>query len=234
MSLSAFIISGTQPKRVILRAIGPSLPVSDKLADPVMELHSSDGSLIDSNDNWNQHRGDVLATSVPPDDERESAIVTTLLPGSYTAIVSGVSNTTGVALVALYDLDPSSGSRIANISTRGRVETDDNVVIGSFIIGGDQPTTVIVRAIGPSLGISDSLNDTTLELHDGNGTVIAYNDDWQSDQPQEIINSTIPPNDPRESAVVQTLAPGNYTAIVRGKNNTAGVALVEVYNLETN
>lgn len=171
---------------------------------------------------------------VAPLDEHESAIVATLLPGAYTAILRGTNETSGVALVELYDLTPASNSRIANISTRGKVETGDNVMIGGFIIGGDQPTSVIVRAIGPSLAaesVTGALTDTTLALHDGNGALIAENDDWRDDQPQEIIDSTVPPTDEREAAIVRTLQPGNYTAIVRGKNETSGVALVEVYNL---
>ncbi len=231
--IGGFIVTGAEPKKVILRAVGPSLPVAGKLADPSLQLYGADGKVIAQNDNWNAHRTEVLTTGVPPLDEHESAIVTTLQPGSYTAILRGLGNSTGVALVELYDLEPAK-SRIANISTRGRVETGDNVMIGGFIIGGDQPTKVIVRAIGPSLGsrgVAGALSNPTLDLHDGNGTKFASNDDWQSHQAQEIVASAVPPTDLRESAIVRTLAPGNYTAIVRGKNDSAGVALVEVYNL---
>jgi YVTN family beta-propeller protein len=235
--IGGFIITGTEPKKVILRAIGPSLPVAGKMADPRLELHGPSGALIAQNDNWNSHRDDVLASNTPPADEHESAIVATLAPGGYTAIVRGLGNTTGVALVELYDLQSNTNSRIANISTRGKVETGDNVMIGGFVIGGGQPTKVIVRAIGPSLGthgVAGALADTTLALHDGNGTKFAENDDWQSDQAPDIIASTVPPTDPREAAIVRTLLPGGYTPIVRGKNDTSGVALVEVYNLEPN
>ena len=147
----------------------------------------------------------------------------------------GLADTSGVALVELYDLTPDSNSKITNISTRGKVETNDNVMIAGFIIGGDQPTKVIVRALGPSLAGSNVpgvLNDTTLELHDSNGAAIAFNDDWQSDQAQEINDTNLAPPDPREAALVRTLQPGVYTAILRGKNTATGVALVEVYNLE--
>ncbi len=232
--IGGFIISGSEPKKVILRAIGASLPLAAKLVDPMLELHSAT-ALVAENDNWNSTRSDVLSSGVSPTDEHESAIVATLQPGTYTAVLRGAGGTTGIALVELYDLTPESNSRIANISTRGKVETGDNVMIGGFIIGGDQPTKVIVRAIGPSLGergVAGALADTTLALHDGNGAKFAENDDWQSDQAQEIIDSTAPPTDAREAAIVRTLAPGNYTAIVRGKNETTGVALVEVYNLE--
>lgn len=234
--IGGFIIRGTEPKKVLLRAIGPSLPVAGKLADPLLDLHDSTEVLIARDDNWNSHRTTVLATGAAPNDEHEATIVTALSPGNYTAIVRGLSNTTGVALVELYDLEPGK-SRIANISTRGKVETGDNVMIGGFIIGGNQPTKVIVRAIGPSLaarGVDGALADTTLSLHNGNGVKFAENDDWKSDQAGEIIASTIPPDDPREAAIVRTLTPGNYTAIVHGKNETTGVALVEVYNLEQN
>jgi len=236
--IGGFVISGTEPKKMIIRAMGPSLPVPGKLADPVLALHASDGSVLAQNDNWNARRTDVLSTGFVPNDEHESAIVTTLQPGAYTAILRGLGGTAGVALVEVYDLSPESNSRIINISTRGKVETADNVMIGGFVIGGDQPTKVMVRALGPSLaahGVPGVLADTNLNLHDSNGAIIASNDDWQTDQKQEIIDSNIPPpGDPRETAIVRTLAPGPYTAIVRGKNNVTGVALVEVYNLEPN
>jgi subtilisin family serine protease len=238
VEIGGFIIQGDQPKKVVLRAVGPSLSAYGlpAVTDPVLELHDSTHAVIATNDNWNSHRQDVLATGLAPKDEHESVIVTTLAPGAYTAILSGLNGATGTALFELYDVDPTN-SRIANISTRADVGTGDNVMIGGFIIGGDQPTKVIVRAIGPSLtqyGVSGALADPTLELHDGSGTLIYQNDDWQSDQQQEINDTGLAPHEPHESAIVQTLQPGNYTAIVRGKNNTSGVALVEVYNLETN
>ena len=233
--IGGFIITGTERKKVLLRALGPSLSVPGALADPRLELHAADGRLIAFNDNWNSHRLEVLASTIPPGDEHEAALVATLPPGAYTAIVQGVGGASGIASVEVYDLDPGSDSRIGNISTRGKVETGDNVMIGGFIISADQPTKVIVRALGPSLAthnVAGSLANTTLDLHDRNGTVLASNDDWSSDQAAEIIASHVPPTDPRESAIVLTLPPGNYTAVVRGKNSTRGVALVEVYNLE--
>ncbi len=232
--IGGFIVTGRAPKRVVLRAIGPSFALAGKLADPTLELHGPDG-LLATNDNWNEHRQEILLTTVPPTNEREAAIVATLDPGAYTAIVRGLGETSGVASVELYDLNPASDSRIANISTRGRVETGDNVMIGGFILSGPDSTKVIVRALGPSLGdrgVAGALADTTLELYNGNGAQLAANDDWQTDQAQEIIDSTVPPEDPRESAIVRTLTPGAYTAIVRGKAASSGVALVEVYNLE--
>ena len=236
VEIGGFIIHGGQPKKVVLRAIGPSLAAYGlpAVTDPVLDLHDSTGAIVVTNDNWNSHRADVLATGLAPSDEHEAVIVTTLVPGNYTAVLKGLNGATGTALFELYDVDPTN-STIANISTRSNVQTGDNVMIGGFIIGGDQPTKVIVRAIGPSLtqfGVSGALLDPVLELHDGSGNLVTQNDDWRSDQEQAITDSGLAPSDDRESAILTTLAPGGYTAIVRGKNNTTGVALVEVYNLE--
>ena len=234
--IGGFIIAGNQPKQILLRALGPSLPAVDYLADPVLQLRDASGALLLENNDWNSNRAAVLATSLPPDGDREAAIVATLAPGSYTATVLGHGDSSGLALVELYDLTPATG-RLANLSTRGRVDGGDNVMIGGFIVSGDQPTRVIVRAVGPSLrqsGVASALTDTTLSLHNANGSQLAMNDDWQSEQAAEIIASAVPPSDPLESAIVRTLSPGNYTAIVRGHGGSTGVALVEIYNLETN
>jgi hypothetical protein len=150
---------------------------------------------------------------------------------AYTATVRGVDNGTGVGLVEVYDLDRTVDSKLANISTRGFVQTEDNVLIGGLIVLGQDPLRVIVRAIGPSLPVAGALENPTLELHDGNGALIASNDNWRSDQEAEIIATGIPPSNDLESAIVQNLAPGNYTAIVAGANSTTGVALVEAYGL---
>ena len=232
--IGGFIVQGETAKRVIVRAVGPSLGLTGTLADPILELHDSSGGVVDTNDNWNSHRKAVLNSGVAPSNEYEAALVASLSPGAYTAVVRGNSGAQGVALVEVYDLEPDR-SRIANISTRGRVETGDAVMIGGFIISGDHALPVIIRALGPSLssgGVEAALADTTLDLHDGNGSLMASNDDWRRDQEQAVVASTVAPTDDRESAIVKTLAPGNYTAIVRGKNDTTGVALVEVYNLE--
>jgi len=237
VAIGGFIISGHAPKTVIIRALGPSIPVTVNLADPTLELHDGTGALIASNDNWGSNRDNIMWSGIPPRDGHEAAIVTTLSPGSYTAIVRGVSNTSGVALVEIFDLSGVTDSKLANISTRGKVETGDDMMIGGFVIGGDQPTKVIIRAIGPSLtgaGIQDALQDPVLQLFNGNGAMIFENDDWRSAQQDQINAGGMAPGDDRESAIVATLAPGSYTAIVRGKNNTIGVALVEIYNLETN
>jgi cell division septation protein DedD len=231
--IGGFIITGTQPKKVLIRAIGPSLSIAGHLDDPKLELYSGK-TLLETNDNWGDspEKQAIIATTTPPSNNLESAIVRTLPANNsaYTAVVRGVNNGTGVGLVEVYDLDRAANSKLANISTRGLVQTGQNVMIGGFIVlNGNQE--VIVRAIGPSLGIVGALADPTLELHDHNGTLLQSNNDWRSNQQAEIIATTVPPKDNRESAVVRTLAPGNYTAIVRGVNNTTGVALVEVFAL---
>jgi hypothetical protein len=234
--IGGFIVTGTQPKKVIVRAIGPSLSsfFPGALADPVLELRDSSGALIGSNDNWrSDQEAEIIATTVAPSDDLESAIVA-ILPANgsnYTAIVRGANDGTGIGVVEAYDLDRTVNSKLANISTRGLVQTGDNVMIGGMIVLGQDPLRVIVRAIGPSLPVSGALGDPTLELRDGNGGLLAANDNWRSDQEAEIIATTIPPSDNLESAIVRNLAPGNYTAIVRGSNDTTGIAVVEAYAL---
>ncbi len=235
--IGGFIVTGTKAKRVIVRGIGPSLKkagIVGAMADPMLELHDSTGALIASNDNWTSHRSQIEATGLAPTDSHESAIVATLQPGPYTCILKSKTGIPGVALFELYDLEAAS-SRLANISTRGTVGLGENVVIGGFIIGGDQPTKVLVRAIGPSLAkshISNALMDPKLELHGPTGALIFSNDNWRSAQAQQIAATQLQPSDNRESAIIATLAPGTYTAVVRGSNNLTGIALVEVYNLE--
>ncbi|MEY2499753.1 MAG: hypothetical protein QOI07_87 [Verrucomicrobiota bacterium] len=235
--IGGFIIQGSEAKSVAVRAVGPSLSVGDKLPDPALELHDSTGAVLASNDNWNSDRARVLNSGLAPKDEHEAAIVVSLPPGAYTAVVRGApSGSVGVGLIEVYDVDPNH-SRLANISTRGVVESGDNVMIGGFIVGGDQPTKVIIRAIGPSLrnyGIAAALDDPLLELHDGNGSLLTENDDWRSLQEDAIKATGLAPSNDHESAIVATLQPGNYTAIVRGKDERTGVGLVEIYNLEAN
>jgi hypothetical protein len=236
--IGGFIVTGNAPKVVIIRAIGPSLGIPGALQDPMLALHNSAGGVVE-NDDWRATQEQLIQdTTIPPGDDRESAIVIGLDPGSYTAIVSGKNNSTGIALVEVYDLgtaslDSGSKAQLAQISTRGNVLQDDNVMIGGFIVSG-VTTKIIARAIGPSLsafGVGNALPNTTLELFNGNGTSIGANDDWRSDQEQAIKDTTVPPTHNLESAVVSSLVPGPYTAIVRGKDNTTGVALVEVYGL---
>lgn len=231
--IGGFIIAGAQPEKVIVRAIGPSLPLNGVLTNPFLELHDSSGAIIVSNDNWRtDQEQEIIATGLAPSNDNESAIVMTLDPGPYTAIVRGAIGGSGIALVEVYDLDQLVDSKLANISTRGLVETGDNVLIGGFIVLGDNAASAILRAIGPSLPVAGALADPTLELHDSNGTTLTSNDDWRSDQESEIVATGLPPNNDAESAILTTLAPGSYTAIVRGANNTTGIALVEVYQLD--
>lgn len=236
--ICGFIITGTDPKKLILRGMGPSLDrlgVPGALSDPILELHDSTGAAITTNDNWKDtQQAEIEATGIPPGNDLESSIVATLAPGAYTAIERGKAGTSGVGLVEVYDLDNPIVSTLANISTRGFVETEGNVMIGGFIVGAGNGVTIIVRAIGPSLagaGITNALADPTLELHDGNGALVRANDNWKETQEGEIRATTIPPTDDLESAIVATLVPGAYTAIVAGKGGTTGVGLVEVFNL---
>ena len=238
--IGGFIITGTDPKQVLLRGIGPSLGaagLSGVLANPTLELHHSDGSVV-TNDDWkDSQESEISASGLAPTNDLESAIIATLDPGFYSAILSGVNGGTGVGLVEAYDLDAAADSQLANISTRGFVQAGDNVMIGGFIVagGGAGNSTVVVRAIGPSLGgagVGNPLLDPTLEIHDGSGALIAFDDNWKDLQETEIADDGLAPSDERESAIEATLAPGAYTAIVRGLNDTTGVALVEAYNLQ--
>ena len=233
--IGGFIVTGTAPKMVILRAIGPSLSGSgivNPLADPVLELRAGDGSLITSSDNWTTDRAAIEATGLQPADDLEAAIVATLEPGSYTAIMSGANGGTGVGLVEAYDLDQAADSDLANISTRGLVETGNNVMIGGFITGSS--TTVVVRAIGPALtdfGVANALADPTLELRDVQGTLIGSNDNWKDPGQTEIEATGLQPSMDAESALVEILPAGAYTAILAGAGRTTGVGLVEIYRL---
>ena len=235
--IGGFIIAGDVPKKIILRAIGPSLAtfgISGAMAQPALRLYDSTGAVIASNDNWRSDQSQIIEdTGLASADDREAALVTTLLPGAYTAVVNDESNNPGVALFEFYDLDPAS-SQLTNLSTRGKVETEDRVMIGGFVVSGDQPTEIILRAIGPSLtqlGIPDALANPTLELHNGDGSLVLQNDNWRSDQEQQILDSALAPSDDRESAIIATLIPGSYTAIVRGAGNSTGIALFEIYRL---
>src|SRR6266403_1503509 len=180
--IGGFVITGTQPKKVIVRAIGPSLPLAGKLANPTLELRDGSGTLIRANDDWRtDQQAEIIATGIPPANDLESAIVATLPANGagYTAIVRGVNNGTGIAVVEAYDLDQSVDSKLANISTRGFVQTGDNILIGGLIVLGQNPLRVIVRAIGPSLPVPGALGDPALELRDGNGALVASNDNWR-------------------------------------------------------
>jgi len=248
--IGGFIVTGSAAKKVIVRAIGPSLSqhgVGDVLADPTLELHHGTGALIATNDNWqttiiggiinSNQVSDIQNSGHAPTAASESAIIATLQPGNYTAIVRGKNSRQGIALAEVYDLDPAADSQLGNISGRSYVQTSDDVMIGGFIIGNNiGATKVIIRAIGPSLsqyGLSTVLADPTLELHDGNGALLESNDNWQADPDQaaRIRAANLAPSNPLEPAIWASLAPGNYTAIVRGKNNRVGIGLVEIYSM---
>jgi len=240
--IGGFIITGTDPKKVIVRALGPSIslngtPLAGRLADPVLELH--DGNTVVTNDNWkSDQQTEITNTGFAPTNDLESAIVRTLSPGNYTVIVRGKGGGTGIGLVEVYDLSQTSISLLGNISSRGFVDTNDNVMIGGFIIGPvDRGNPrVVVRALGPSLsssGVPNTLQNPTLELHDGSGTLISSNDDWPTDPNSSLVVANgLAPSDTRESAIFTPLTPGQYTAIVRGVGNTTGIGLIEVYNLQ--
>lgn len=234
--IGGFIVIGGAPKPLILRGLGPSLPVNGTLQNPLLELHDGSGRLIDSNDDWgtNPRKQEFTSRNIAPTDSRESALFDSLQPGAYTAILKGSAGESGVGLVELYDVDQAAPANAVNISTRGLVQTDSDVMIGGFIIGGTTSQKVLLRAIGPSLagaGVAGALQDPLLELHDRNGGLLALNDNWKSTQPAEITATGAAPSDDRESAIVTTLTPDAYTAVVRGVNNSVGVALVEVFQL---
>jgi hypothetical protein len=225
----------------MIRAIGPSLSSSgiiNALADPILELHdSTTGALIATGDNWgdNANRQEIIDTGIAPLSPNESVILARLPSNDtgvgYTAVLQGAGNTTGVGLLEVYDLDRGLGPGVLNISTRGRVDVGNNVMIGGVIVAGQASQRVIVRAIGPSLPVTGNLADPTLELRNGNGSLLASDDNWRTNQEAEIIATGLQPSNDLESAIVATLPPANYTAIVHGVNNTTGVALVEVYAL---
>lgn len=239
VGIGGFIITGTVPKHVLLRAIGPSLAgVPNPLADPVMELHGPDGFVTVTNDNWrSDQEAAIIATGIPPSNDLEAAIDATLSPGAYSAVVSGKNNSSGVGLVEVYDLSQGVPAKLANISTRAFVATGDNVVIAGFILGNNSgDDRIVTRGIGPSLaaaGVSNVLADPTLELRDSNGALISSNNDWQDDQGQaaELIAAGLAPTNPLESGIAATLSPGLYTALLAGLNNGIGIGLVEVYDL---
>ncbi len=236
--IGGFIIQGSQPATVVLRGIGGSLPalgITNALADPVIELHSGN-STVSTSDDWvdDSSASTIASYHLDPANSIESAVLATLNPGSYTVILrsfdNGDGNLTGNALVELYDLH-TTGGRAGNISTRGPVSAS-NVLIGGFIVGGNQTKEVVVRAIGPSSGVSGALPDPTVELRNASGNLVDSNNNW-GDHPKaaQIQSEGLAPNQPVESALQVTLSPGNYTAIVSGANGATGVGLVEIYDL---
>jgi hypothetical protein len=243
VGIAGFIISGSGTKRIMARAIGPSLkvngnPIPERLEDPYLEVHDSNGSAPLTNDNWRStQEAEIQQTGLAPTDDRESAIVKRLPAGSYTAIIRGADGSPGIGLIELYDLSSSDPGELGNLSVRAEVKTDDNVLFDGLILQGGTPKRVVFRALGPSLKVNGapvpgSLQDPTLEVHDGNGALLTSNDNWK-DAPNmtEIEASGLAPTDDRESAILLTLPAGNYTSIVRGVNRTTGIALAEAYKL---
>jgi hypothetical protein len=248
--IGGFIITGSDPKKVIIRGIGPSLGslgIAEPLADPTLELHHGDATLA-TNDNWKtrtdggSQQAEIEATGLPPASDFESALVATLNPGSYTAILADRNQGAGIGVVEVYDLAQGANSTLANISSRGFVDAGDNIMIGGLIVGegsGGGSANVFVRGIGPSLsgvGVSGPLQDPTLEFRNSSGTLLAANDNWKvagdgASQQAKIEATTIAPTNDLEPALLLAVPPGNYTAVLRGKGNTTGVAVVEVYSL---
>jgi hypothetical protein len=238
--IGGFIITGNDPKRVLVLAKGPSMssggnPVPGRLGNPTLELHGSDGTLVTSNDDWKDspERPEIESSGFAPSDDREAAILRTLSPGAYTGVLAGKDNTTGIALIEIYDLDANK-SLLTNISSRGSVDTGDNVMIGGFIAGNQNGNTkVLVRGLGPSLQgkVPNPLADPILELRDSNGNILETNDDWKSSPERSEIEATgLPPSNEKESAILKPVSPAGYTAILRGKTGS-GIAVVEIYNL---
>jgi hypothetical protein len=240
--IGGFIITGNSPKKIAVRSLGPILAgfgITDFLADPFLELRSSSGALLQSNDNWKDtQQTEIENIGLAPNDDRESVIVTTLNPGAYTALLTGKGGTTGVGLVEIYNVNPGGDSQLANISTRGFVQGGNNVLIAGFILGSDTGADrIAIRGLGPSLsqfGLNPLLADPTLELHDNNGATLITNDDWETDpvSAANLILFNLAPSNPKEAAIFTSLPPGTFTAILAGKNGGIGIGIVEVYGLK--
>ncbi|HEX8077085.1 MAG TPA: SGNH/GDSL hydrolase family protein [Chthoniobacterales bacterium] len=239
VAIAGFIVTGDINTKVVLRGIGPSLSANDvpnPLSNPKLTLFDSAGNALQLNDDWRSSpdAAEIMTSGLAPKDDRESAIIRSLAPGHYTVLLEGADGGSGNGLVEVYDLSANNSTTLANVSTRGFVGVGDNVMIGGVIIGNGESPIVVLRALGPTLGpagVSEPLLDPTLELHDQNGAVIGFNDNWKDGQAQAVIATQLAPGDDREAVIVAFAAPGNYTAVVRGKSDTTGVALVEAYRL---
>jgi hypothetical protein len=249
--IEGFIVQGPagSTKKILVRAIGPSLipfGIADALANPALEIHDASGATVAANNDWQitqtgslisgDQSAEISASGLAPGNDLESAIIANLAPGSYTAVVSGVGNSVGTGVVDAYDLSAASPAKLANIATRGFIQAGDKLMIAGFIVQ-NAPVKAVVRAIGPSLlafGINNALADTTLELRDQNGTFLLKNDDWKTDsqQAQELQSIGLQPSHDLEAALVTTIPPGQYTAQVRGKNDSSGIGVVQVYFLQ--
>ena len=240
--IGGFIITGNTSKKVVIRGLGPSLAsfgITDFLADPVLELRSQSGALLQQNDNWkDSQQAEIQSLGLAPSDDRESAMVTTLAPGNYTALLTGKGGTTGVGTVEVYDANFAADSQLANLSTRGFVQTGNNVMIAGFTLGnGGASTDIAIRGIGPSLsnaGLNNVLADPTLELRNSNGTLLISNDDWQSDPVSagKLTAHGLGLSNSKESGIYTTMAPGQFTAIIAGKSGGTGIGLIEIYRVQ--
>jgi len=240
--IAGFIVTGNVSKPVLLRGMGPSLAafgIADVLLDPILELRGPNGALIMRNNNWkDDQRSQIEGTIFEPTDDRESVILATVPAANYTAILTGNNNTTGIGIVEVYDTNQALDAELGNISTRGFVQSGNNVMIGGFILGGTSNTArVALRGIGPSLsqfGLNPVLADPTLELHDANGATLVTNDNWIDDPVSAglLTANGLALSDPKESGIFTSLPAGQFTAILAGKNGGVGIGLVEIYNLK--
>jgi len=242
VTINGFAIKGAAPRKILARATGPSLefnhqPIPGRLMDPTLELHNGSGALIFSNDNWvtSPQRAQIQASGFAPKDSREPAIIANLPEGLYTTVIRGKNNTTGIALGEIYELPPANGTALVNISARALILTQANVLIDGFVIGGNTPKNILVRALGPELRnfhVSGELQNPTMDLFNANGVLLRRNDNWIDAPNRAQIQATgLAPKDSREPAILLSLTPNSYTAIVRGVNSTTGIALAEVYIL---
>jgi len=239
VAIAGFIVTGNTAKQVVARGLGPSLAavgVQGALSDPLLELYDASGNLLATNNDWQQTQAQALSdANLAPSNDLESAILATLAPGAYTAILRGNANATGIGLVEVYDLQPSATSKLGNLSTRGLVGSTQNVMIGGTIVTGPDPARVVFRALGPSLaavGIQNPISDPQLDLFDANGVKISSNNNWKDSQQVAIAGAGLAPSSDLESAILTDLAPGNYTAVVNSANGASGIALVEAYHLQ--
>jgi hypothetical protein len=237
--IAGFIVQGTEPKRIIIRGIGPSLAafgVADPLQDPTLALNAVGGDIVAANDNWpdNANAGEIVTSGLAPLNPAESTLLLSVAPGSYTAVLRGKGGSTGIGLIEVYDLDANGTASVVNISTRGFVLTGENVMIGGLIVTGDNPSTLVLRGIAPSLaafGVPNVLADPLLELHDGNGALIQANNNWRDTQEAVLQSTGLAPTNDLESAILVPVAPGNYTAVLKGADGGTGNGLLEVYKL---
>jgi hypothetical protein len=239
VEIGGFIVTGTEDKDVVIRALGPSLrvngsPLAGTMADPSLELFDSSGHLLTNNNNWrDSQEAELMATGLGPLDDREAAIAVTLAPGAYTAVLQDAQGGSGIGLVEIYDTSAASASRLQNISTRGLVQNSDQVLIAGLILTGPESASIVARALGPSLAASDidtPLPDPAIELHDQSGAIVASNDNWRDSQMAELTAAGLAPTNDKEAALIATLPPGAYTAIVRDANEATGIGLVEFYD----